>query len=194
MLPRNILHSKIFWKIPGRRKGPLQGIVVEMLPRSLFRFRFTYRATNGIRRCPAYKTSPWHRIPPKPPRHFSESEPRIWLWGRVSGEDRFDHSARVDAVLVKAYCIALHQDPSWITTILYREDADWPALPPAVWSAYCYFDALLLFSHLMICRTGPRLNSRHFHAETFDLKFLIGMQIGFASMWNDPSINIAAVF
>ena len=50
--------SKIFWKIPGRRKGPLQRIFVEILPRSLFRFRFTYRATNGIRRCPAYKTRP----------------------------------------------------------------------------------------------------------------------------------------
>ena len=50
--------SKIFWKIPGRRKGPLQGIFVEILPCSLFRFRFTYRATNGIRRCPAYKTPP----------------------------------------------------------------------------------------------------------------------------------------
>ena len=46
----------------------------------------------------------------------------------MSGEDRFDHLARVDAVLVKAYCIALHQDPSRITTILYRGDADWPAL------------------------------------------------------------------
>ena len=46
-------NSKIFWKIPGRRKGPLQ-----ILPCSLFRFRFTYRATNGIRRCPAYKTPP----------------------------------------------------------------------------------------------------------------------------------------
>ena len=45
----------------------------------------------------------------------------------MSGEDRFDHSARVDAVLVKAY-IALHQDLSRITTILYRRDADWPAL------------------------------------------------------------------
>ena len=67
-------------------------------------------------------------------------------------------------------------------------------LPPAVRSAYRYFDALLLFSPLMICRAGPRLNSRHFHAETLDLKFLIGMQIGFTSMWNDPSINIAAVF
>ena len=30
----------------------------EILPRLLFRFRFTYRATNGIRRCPAYKTPP----------------------------------------------------------------------------------------------------------------------------------------
>ena len=28
--------SKIFWKIPGRRKGPLQGVFVEILPRSLF--------------------------------------------------------------------------------------------------------------------------------------------------------------
>ena len=99
-------NSKIFWNIAGRRRGPLQGIFVEILPCSLFRFRFTYRATNGIRRCPAYKTPPWHRIPPKPPWHFSESEPRIWLWGRVSGEDRFDHLARVDAMLVKECCIA----------------------------------------------------------------------------------------
>ena len=44
----------------------------------------------------------------------------------MSGEDRFDHSARVDALLVKASCIALHQDPSRIATILYRGDADWP--------------------------------------------------------------------
>ena len=29
------------------------------------------------------KLPPWHRIPPKPPWNFSESEPRIWLWGRV---------------------------------------------------------------------------------------------------------------
>ena len=107
MLPRNFLQTlKYSEKFLAQRKEPSKGYLWKSfhVPCSDLGLHTEQQMASGD--ALHIKLPPWHRIPPKPPRHFSESKPRIWLWGRVSGEDRFDHSARVDAVLVKAYCIA----------------------------------------------------------------------------------------
>ena len=107
MLPRNFLQTlKYSERFLAEGKDPSKGYLWKSfhVPCSDLGLHTEQQMASGD--ALHIKLPPWHRIPPKPPWHFSESEPRIWLWGRVSGEDRFDHSARVDAVLVKACCIA----------------------------------------------------------------------------------------